>query len=246
MIKYLLVFILLSTPCLAGMGIGGFPCPGPGMVIASAPPTCGTLTFSGTPGDTETFENAEGSFCTGSTFSETDAGSNISTFNTSQYHGGAHSLSIAAVGTAPNNRVVADLGAGEDSYTISFWFRAPASNDWSNTFIFSASGTPGNIDMMPIMLRNQGASFNLLFYDYLGGSGAGTSNYADGAWYKVVLDVTRNAVSTLKLYDSSSSLLETLTRTSINYPARYFIFTSGSEAGDSIYFDDIQYNSTNP
>lgn len=41
MIKYLIAFMLFSSPCLAGMGIGGFPQPGPGVVVvvASAGPT---------------------------------------------------------------------------------------------------------------------------------------------------------------------------------------------------------------
>ena len=34
MIKYLIAFMLFSSPCLAGMGIGGFPYPGPGVVGA--------------------------------------------------------------------------------------------------------------------------------------------------------------------------------------------------------------------
>ena len=42
MIKYLLVFILLSTPCLAGMGIGGFPQPGPGVLATSVGGSCST------------------------------------------------------------------------------------------------------------------------------------------------------------------------------------------------------------
>lgn len=32
MIKYLIAFLLIASPCLAGMGIGGFPQPGPGVV----------------------------------------------------------------------------------------------------------------------------------------------------------------------------------------------------------------------
>lgn len=35
MIKYFLAFILLALPCFAGMGIGGFPYPGPGVVANS-------------------------------------------------------------------------------------------------------------------------------------------------------------------------------------------------------------------
>lgn len=37
MIRYLIAFLLIASPCLAGMGIGGFPQPGPGVVIAAAP-----------------------------------------------------------------------------------------------------------------------------------------------------------------------------------------------------------------
>lgn len=37
MIKHFIAFMLLASPCLAGMGIGGFPYPGPGVAIISAP-----------------------------------------------------------------------------------------------------------------------------------------------------------------------------------------------------------------
>ena len=37
MIKYLIAFMLFTSPCLAGMGIGGFPYPGPGQGGAAAP-----------------------------------------------------------------------------------------------------------------------------------------------------------------------------------------------------------------
>lgn len=36
MIKYLIAFMLFTSPCLAGMGIGGFPYPGPGMVVGAS------------------------------------------------------------------------------------------------------------------------------------------------------------------------------------------------------------------
>ena len=39
MIKYLIAFLLIASPCLAGMGIGVTPYPGPGVSSGSAPPT---------------------------------------------------------------------------------------------------------------------------------------------------------------------------------------------------------------
>ena len=38
MIKYLIAFLLIASPCLAGMGIGGFPQPGPGVVVGTSGP----------------------------------------------------------------------------------------------------------------------------------------------------------------------------------------------------------------
>lgn len=232
--------LFLGAPCQAVVMVGF------GQSTA-APPTCGTLTFSGTPGDAETFENAEGAFCTGSTFSETDVGSNISTFNTSQYHGGAHSLSIAATGTAPDNRITADLGANEDSYKMTFWFYVPASNAWDNQTIFTTTSGAQVLTDHPILLRNQGNNFRLNFYDSYGKTSDGTDvAYPDAAWYKITLNITRAGTSTLSLYNASSILLDTLSVTSPDNPARYIIFTSGTNAGGTIYFDDIQYDSTNP
>lgn len=46
MIKYLITFLLFTYPCLAGMGIGGFPYPGPGVL-----PIPYTLTIDGTGWD---------------------------------------------------------------------------------------------------------------------------------------------------------------------------------------------------
>lgn len=39
MTKYFLAFLLFSSPCLAGMGLGGFPYPGPGVVIGGSTPS---------------------------------------------------------------------------------------------------------------------------------------------------------------------------------------------------------------
>lgn len=39
MIKYLIALLLITSPCLAGMGIGGFPQPGPGFVEGSSEPS---------------------------------------------------------------------------------------------------------------------------------------------------------------------------------------------------------------
>lgn len=36
MIKYLITFFLIASPCLAGIGIGGFPQPGPGVVAEAS------------------------------------------------------------------------------------------------------------------------------------------------------------------------------------------------------------------
>ena len=35
MIKYLIAFLLIASTCIAGMGIGGFPQPGPGVVVGA-------------------------------------------------------------------------------------------------------------------------------------------------------------------------------------------------------------------
>ena len=61
MIKYLLAFLLFTSPCIAGMGIGGFPCPGPGMMIESG------FTCSETPFLTQDTHNS--GFALGSTTS---------------------------------------------------------------------------------------------------------------------------------------------------------------------------------
>lgn len=44
MIKYLIAFLLMTTPCLAGMGVGGFPYPGPGVLVANGS-TCPETPF---------------------------------------------------------------------------------------------------------------------------------------------------------------------------------------------------------
>lgn len=53
MIKYLLAFLLFYSPCLAGMGLGGFPYPGPGCKDSSGA-VCPDTTFF----EQKTYDNA--------------------------------------------------------------------------------------------------------------------------------------------------------------------------------------------
>lgn len=68
MIKYLIAFILFASPCLAGMGIGVFPYPGPGVVVADEY----TSVFF------DDFNRADSATVGGSWTSETDTSSLLS------------------------------------------------------------------------------------------------------------------------------------------------------------------------
>lgn len=76
MINYFLVFMLFASPCLAGMGIGGFPYPGPGVPITGA--------FTGFCDGTDLFctswETGSDALNTGATGNEDVFNSSVGTF----------------------------------------------------------------------------------------------------------------------------------------------------------------------
>ena len=142
MTKYFLAFILLASPCLAGMGIGGFPYPGPGVVIAgsgSGDVCTGTQLFAAHFENNDDVTAGTPSGCSVGDTTLTRVGV---TYSTTQKSDGEYS----SYATAENSSVSID-SLGMDVSIAGTWcgdiyYTATAPR---RTFTISASGAYGQI-----------------------------------------------------------------------------------------------------
>ena len=114
-----LIISALAYPVYAWYNIGAV-----GGKVASAPagPTC-SGDFSS--GQNESFEKADGEFCT-TDWSETDAGSAINTYSTGWNFCGTHSVSVIFDSDSPNNYIRADLGSADADFYLRYYFKYAA------------------------------------------------------------------------------------------------------------------------
>lgn len=245
--KLLIAFLLclLSTPAVSDtstylMGAAG--------KRAAAPEGCGgILTFVGTPGDTETFEYQEGDFCT-TEFSETDPDGVISTYDTTRYHGDAHAVRFNYAGAGQNdNFIQVDIGSGEADFTLTWWVWLPDIRGWANFPSFSftpATSISANMGCYISLLdSNNDANGKIQIY---GTSADASVAVPDEAWYKLILNYTQNGTTTLEIYNTSNTLLDTLSVTATDQAVRYLNFgciLDDAQAED-YSIDDIQINTT--
>ena len=256
-IKILIALLLIASPCFGTVQqIKNVVT----MAKSSGGSSCGSLTFSGTPGDAETFENSEGSFCTGSSFTETDPTSIISTYSAAQYKNGTHSAYFAFTGGESNvNFLRADFGATDTNFTLSFWLRVASQSAWNNETIFTlsehaSSPSTGTYNALTTMVSDQdgGSNFKIRIYEYsAGGSTLGTVNYPVGAWIMLQYEFRSAGSSDVKIYNISNTLQETINiaaspARSIQYAYWGEISGANQAAIRPFYIDDVQYNSTNP
>ena len=210
----------------------------------SGTPAAAPANFVGSPGSTEGFEGNSTTFDTPQ-FSRTDSQSSIDIYNTSYAHSGTHGVRFSGTGTDYINFIQADLGAVEDSYKLSFWVKTPPTSSNYNLKTFFTASDSTTLDGVTtagvLAWRDEGAP-TLFFYDRIGGSNV-TYSLAASTEYKFVLNMTRNAPSTVQIYNTGGTLLTTLTLTLPNVGARYFTW---SNAGFVYYIDEVIYDSTNP
>lgn len=219
----------------------------------AAAPACGSLTFPGAPGDTETFENSAGNFCTQS-FTEVDPDGLVNTYSSDYYYGGAHSV-FFDISASPTGKdyIRADLGSSRSAFSISFWIRMPATPGGFMTVATLTNNTtnPTNFGDNSFNIIWQ-ASNKIATYDYKGGSYTGGSTaLTSGAWYRFDMSFTKNTASNLKIYNSSLTLVDTINVTPPNIDIRYFaiggIDNYGTPANTRLFYvDDIIFNTTAP
>jgi len=228
------------------------------IISGGGAPACGSLVFSGSPGDAETFENADGSFCTDG-FAETDPASIINTYSTTQYKDVAHSTYFGFIGAESNiNYLRSDLGVGDTNFTLSYWLRVGSQAAWSNELIFIMSqhatapyNSNDNAFQVMVSDQNGGTQFKIRAYTYSAGTSVlGSVNYAVGSWIKLVFEFNSGATSNLKIYNTAESLQETITVTAPARTLRYFYWGEITSTAQTtirpFYIDGVQYNSTNP
>ena len=215
----------------------------------ATPPGCGgTQTFVGDPGDTESFEFEAADFCT-TEFTETDPETIINTYDATQVKNGSHALSIAVSGeNQEDNYVQANLGTADADFTMDFWYYLYNRGDWVGHYIASLTTTAPVADAIGVALRHVGAdTVDTIVAD---GVVDDTSiNLTSPAWYRIEIDYYKNndtAQSTVKIYNTSDALIDTLNFTASNAEVQYFNFGcifSTANTG-TFYYDDVRYQST--
>lgn len=211
----------------------------------------GSSSFVGAPGTTESFEGPGISLTT--ELSETDASGYINCSSSAAAHSGTYSCEFAnETTTAFTHYVRADLGGTDTGFTLTFWWKTPNNGTvWADSTFFAASNSStatntsahngvitwdGNGTNGKIAFNNEGLTNQVL----------STNTFSYNTWYKFVLAYTDGGSSTLKIYNSSNSLIETLTKTLDSQAPRYFYWYDYISMGENTYLDDIQYDSTNP
>lgn len=265
MIKYLMAyfvaFILFAHPCIAGVGIGGFPYPGPGIITASS--TCdGTQSIIS--GDIETFERGNGAFCTSeiSVYANVDGGV-VSTYSTNPgtliY---THSLEIFDT-TAGNHRVDAvriDIGDAQDDndWSIRFRYTIETGPNGTETISFfsvgSSSTNPGSGVISRLMLGGAGGDnndgpFRMQVVEAADYSGYVRTGLIAGQTVCIFIDVNpytgAGDTSTITVYDEDcTSNPSTSTFEIANVAGRYIWFGGILDDIDPHHFgiDNIEFN----
>jgi len=221
-----------------------------GCSTIDSPAGCGgTSTFVGNPGDTETFEYQAADFCC-TEFTEVDGGDHIiNTYDTAQVKNGTHALSIALTGEdQEDNYVQADLGSADDDFVTDFWYYLFDAADYNSTYINSGTLSSDPSDGSGWAIRHdhlQSSSADIYVATTINND---TSiPLTTNAWYRLEVDYNRNGGSTLKIYNASDVLLDTLDFTAPDGGIRYINFGciySNANATNTQYYDDIRYKSS--
>lgn len=236
-VAIILTLLFLYNQCLAAVLVG---------FGASS-----SSSFIGSPG---TMEGFEGPGITLSEFLETDGSGYINCSSSAAAHSGTYSCEFANTATVSSfsHYVRADLGSTDTGFTLSFWWKTPNNGTvYSNAYVFAASNSSTQ--------TNQGAHNGVITWDGQGSNGKiafnttsdvgqalSTNTFSYNTWYKLVLAYTDGGSSTLKIYNTSNALIETLTKTMDVRAPRYFYWFDDTAIGENTYLDDIQYDSTNP
>ena len=209
---------------------------------------CGTQTFVGNPGDTETFEFEADDFCT-TEFSWTDIDGVIDTYNTTQVKNGSHSAQLNFSGINQNdNYISVDLGvAGDSAFTLDFWIWVSDVNDYEGVNIFCASDSTAGACSTAVnlfWLHTGTGTWQLRIY---GDATSDTSsNLSTETWYRIEFEYLQNDTTTAEIYNAAEELQDTITCTAFDDTPRYPWWGHAASDADAtvFYIDDVRYKSS--
>jgi hypothetical protein len=259
MTKIKILFLFLIIPCFAFAEVGlvyhasglGAEYNVSGLKIIGPESTCnGTDYWEGNPGATEAFEYGTDDFCTvikdGVDWSITESDATINTYDSAHYKNGGYSLSVSDNNDLDEDAIAyirADI-TDDGDFSISLWVRTPE----------SYSGLRTTIDYFRILYFDaMNVALDLQFFtDSLevrfGGEAGNQIDLTAGTWYKLNVDINKNAASTCMLYSAAEVLLDTITKSSTPNVdvTRIDLGWRNSNHPDSwtgtLYFDDIILN----
>ena len=209
---------------------------------------CGTQTFVGDPGDTETFEYQENDFCT-TEFSYADPDGILSTYDNTQVKNGTYALSIAFDGTANyhDNYFEANLGGTDAAFTVSFWVRVYAITGVQDQNLMGAFTDPNHAGDRAFKLKFSGDGAGGITFTIDGSADDTSIALVAPAWYRVEVEFQKAVEKTVEIYNSADALQDTLVWTGENIEPQYLHFgivISDTEADETTYYDDIRYKSS--
>lgn len=217
MIKYLTAFILFASPCLAGMGIGGFPYPGPGSlqqsgITAFCPGSDIFVRGTGSSGYTESYEKGVNDFCSSDWVISNFEG--VDTYSPEVYLFGTHALKFSASSTfAAGGPTLADHGSFQTAQYYRLYFYLPEG--------FTKSGEVGTIGGVG---KYNTTSNGTIRFSYLSGTSfllgssltTETITVSSGGWYRMEVAATDADGSgvgyvtyAIRVFDQTGTSLET-------------------------------------
>lgn len=178
-----------------------------------------------------------------------DDSSLMNLYDSASSHSGTYSMSILGNNTDTAYQVY-DMGATRTPVSLSQWVYIPTNSGASDYFNLGWIGaaSPGTLGMKWLIVENTGV-YNLK------GNGAagyvtGTVNLTVNAWFRIEVAYTQNASSTIKIYNATGTLLDTVTVTAYNTNSRYFGNGKGqtnvTTTWGTFYFDDVGLNYSSP
>ena len=209
---------------------------------------CGTQTFVGNPGDTETFEFEADDFCT-TEFSWTDIDGVIDTYNTTQVKNGSHSAQLNFSGINQNdNYISVDLGvAGDTDFTIDFWVWVSDVDDYQGVNMFYLSDTSaGSCTTCTNLYWLHNAAGEWLLRIYGDGNSDTSTALVTEAWHRIEVDFNGGTDTTVKIYNAADVLQDTITATGHGGTVRYPWWGHADSDADAtvFYIDDVRYKSS--
>jgi hypothetical protein len=174
-------------------------------------------------------------------WNETDTASLLDDVDSGQAHSGTNSMVVLGNATTEAHQRY-DTGETRTDISISVWIYAPASSggdDSPRLVQFGASST-GTYGMWAGFRKASGA-----YYFIARGAGdivAGSKSITANAWYRLEIDYTQNDTSTVKVYNTAGSLLDTVSITATNNASRYLFLGkigNSTTTWGSFYFDDL-------